>query len=185
MCLGEPCTTTAPSTTTEMTTMTVPVSVAHPDCVPGWSNWFSGSSPKKGSISSDREPLDQPQQTGFNCGREHVVDIKCRTVGAHVDFRDSNQEVTCDAERGLICNGTVQKPCSDYEIQVKCDCSAPSKYKIYTEGLLGSINRGYCYKTLIIRILFALQYILREKALLNIYHQKQIFDSKKINRNKD
>jgi Mucin-2 protein WxxW repeating region len=133
VCLGEPCTTTTstttPSTTTEMMT-TTPVEVAQSDCVSGWSNWISGNSPKKGSVYSDREPLDQPQLTGFNCGREHVVDIKCRTVGAHVDFRDTNQEVTCDAERGLLCNGIAQKPCSDYEIQVKCDCS-PSKETIF------------------------------------------------------
>jgi Mucin-2 protein WxxW repeating region len=131
VCLGEPCTTTAATTTTEMVTTPVPVIVNDHDCVPGWSNWFSNSSPKKGSISSDREPLDLPQRTGFTCGREHIVDIKCRTVGAHLDFRDTNQEVTCDAERGLICNGTLQKPCSDYEIQVKCDCSPPPSKLIF------------------------------------------------------
>ncbi|CAB0012440.1 unnamed protein product, partial [Nesidiocoris tenuis] len=47
-----------------------------------------------------------------------MVDIRCRTVEGHLNNKESGEEAECSLERGLFCTGT----CSDYEIQVLCQC---------------------------------------------------------------
>ncbi|CAB3386136.1 Hypothetical predicted protein [Cloeon dipterum] len=113
-CQGKPC------TTTESTTLATTPMISHPSCVPGWSRWVNGRSPKEGSRFSDREPLDQ---ANLPCGPEHAIGLKCRTVDGKQDSSLTGQNVTCDLNNGLQCQGTPENPCSDYEIQIRCDCN--------------------------------------------------------------
>jgi hypothetical protein len=125
VCQGVPCTTMpeTPTTTTVLTTTPGEPEVQNPTCVSGWSKWISHKSPKSGKIFTDFEPLNTPQKIGFNCGPEHIVEIKCRTVGSHIDYRKTFEPVTCDINNGLFCNGTEARPCSNYEVQVLCECA--------------------------------------------------------------
>lgn len=64
---------------------------------------------------------------GARCSLENMTDIRCRTVRTHIPSKDTGQDVECSLEKGLICiNG-----CSDYEIQVYCQCGKWFYYWMY------------------------------------------------------
>lgn len=56
-----------------------------------------------------------------------MIDVQCRTVDTHQDFKSTGLDVECSLERGLICKaslGKQKKFCPDFEIRVLCECVA-------------------------------------------------------------
>lgn len=122
-CKGEPCTSTTSSTVT--------VPQAEPQkCVDGWSMWINKDTAVKGKKSMDVEPLpdsmDLANESGFAiCDKEHMIDIRCRSVKGHLTPKDSGLDVECSLERGLYCQSHPDLPCMDFEISVLCRCLEP------------------------------------------------------------
>lgn len=52
------------------------------------------------------------------CSQDMMVDIECRTVGSHRNYKDLYQNAECSLEKGLECTGG----CDNYEIRVLCQC---------------------------------------------------------------
>ncbi|XP_046389468.1 hemocytin isoform X2 [Ischnura elegans] len=128
LCSGKPC---APTTEPAETPTTTVSAQEDSMCVSGWSPWFSNDKPIGSKKPTDVEPIsgiprhkilkDQPF-----CDPHHMKAIECRTIGSHINFKETGQDVECSLERGLLCNPLVKgrkvKPCHDYEIRVHCAC---------------------------------------------------------------
>ncbi|CAH1404838.1 unnamed protein product [Nezara viridula] len=126
-CTGLPCTTpsTLPTTVPFSTSTTTVISNDKFVCISGWTGWIN-SSPldieKYNEIDSEPLPVFSSNQgqggKGPQCQRENIAAIKCRTIGTHKSPKETMEDVECTLEKGLFCkNG-----CSDYEIQVLCQC---------------------------------------------------------------
>lgn len=125
-CKGKPCTSTTASA------VTVPQEEQQ-KCVDGWSAWINKNPAVKSNKFVDVEPLpvlmDFVNANGFAvCDREHIVDIRCRTVKGHLDPKESGLDVECSLERGLYCQSRPNLPCMDFEISVLCRCSEKITY---------------------------------------------------------
>lgn len=124
-CKGEPCTT---SITTSITSKPVTVPQIEPQkCVDGWSKWINQDKAMH-KKAMDVEPLpdlmdlDSPDGVAM-CDKEHMVDIRCRSVEEHLSPKQSGLDVECSLERGLYCRSSSHLPCIDFEISVLCRCS--------------------------------------------------------------
>lgn len=123
ICKGEACTTTAGTTAG-----TTAVPLAEPQkCVDGWTTWINKDPEVKGKKFLDVEPLpnsmDLANANGLAvCDREHMVDIKCRSVNGHLSPKETGLNVECSLERGLYCQSHPNLPCIDFEISVLCRC---------------------------------------------------------------
>jgi len=130
ICKGEACTSIA----TTIGTTAVPL--AEPQkCVDGWTTWINKDPEVKGKKFLDVEPLptsmDIANANGLAvCDREHIVDIKCRSVKEHLSPKETGLDVECSLERGLYCQSHPDLPCVDFEISVLCLCSKPITYSI-------------------------------------------------------
>ncbi|EFN85665.1 Hemocytin [Harpegnathos saltator] len=121
-CKGEPCTTSLTGRP-----VTVP-QVESQRCVDGWSKWINkDTAVYKEEIDAEPLPdlMDLDNTNGFAmCDREHMVDIRCRSVMQHLSPKQSGLDVECSLERGLYCRPTSGSPCIDFEISVLCRCSS-------------------------------------------------------------
>ncbi|KAF6208903.1 hypothetical protein GE061_014645, partial [Apolygus lucorum] len=115
-CSGEPCTPAPPTQLMEQSLT----------CVSGWSEWINANKHIPNTMENEVEPL--PQLRDFKqplngllsgqCSIDKMVNINCRTTDSHLTNKESGEEAECSLERGLFCTGV----CSDYEIQVLCQC---------------------------------------------------------------
>ncbi|XP_025836285.1 hemocytin [Agrilus planipennis] len=124
-CKGHPC---AATTTTE------PQKEQRLKCVNGWTKWLNQDRipARKTKIGqkklTDIEPL--PSQLLMNqmkgkarCSVNEMTDIECRTVKGHKHPKETDLDVECSLEGGLVCKSKEgEKPCEDFEIRVKCQC---------------------------------------------------------------
>ncbi|BES96307.1 Hypothetical protein NTJ_09116 [Nesidiocoris tenuis] len=118
-CSGEPC--------PQLTTEEPPFNESPITCVTGWSSWINSNNHVPNSMENEVEPLpllrdfrlpSGSEALAGRCSVDKMVDIRCRTVEGHLNNKESGEEAECSLERGLFCTGT----CSDYEIQVLCQC---------------------------------------------------------------
>ncbi|XP_070162344.1 hemocytin isoform X2 [Polyergus mexicanus] len=124
-CNGETCT-----STTIANIATMPLTEPQ-KCVNGWSMWINQDPEVKGKKFLDVEPLpslmDLANMNGLAiCDREHMVNIRCRSVKEHSSPKETGLDVECSLERGLYCQSHLPDlPCVDFEISVLCRCSEP------------------------------------------------------------
>ncbi|XP_012135564.1 hemolectin [Megachile rotundata] len=134
LCKGEPCTTS--------TTLTIPGEEPQ-RCVDGWTAWINQNPAIKGRKIIDNEPLptliDLTNMKGSAvCDKNHMVDIRCRSVKDHLTPKETGLDVECSLEQGLYCRSQPNLPCIDFEISVLCQCSEitteiPSTVKPFEE----------------------------------------------------
>lgn len=128
ICKGEPCIITTITTAATTVAATVTIPLAEPQkCVDGWSTWINRDSAVKGKKFLDVEPLpswmDLSNTNGFAvCDKEHMIDIRCRSVNGHQNPKELGLDVECSLERGLYCQSHANLPCVDFEISVLCRC---------------------------------------------------------------
>ncbi|XP_059190820.1 mucin-2, partial [Centropristis striata] len=118
-------TTTPPTTTTESpTTTTIETTTCIPTCE--WSDWYDVHDPKVDK--NDLETYENIKNNGKEICEDPMI-IDCRsTAKPQQDFNDfldeTNQNVSCRVEEGLICRHEDQKhaplKCLDYKIRVCC-----------------------------------------------------------------
>ncbi|XP_044578140.1 hemocytin isoform X1 [Cotesia glomerata] len=130
ICNGAPC------VSSSIEPSTVPMEQSE-KCVDGWTAWINTYTPKKTANAAikgkkskpavDTEPLPSMiTLLGVNstrCSKEHMVDIRCRTVNGHKTPKETGLNVECSLERGLYCQSEDKVPCEDFEISVLCRCS--------------------------------------------------------------
>lgn len=130
ICKGEACT----NITTIDATTALPL--AEPQkCVDGWTTWINKDPAIKGKKFLDVEPLpnsmDLANANGLAvCEKEHIVDIRCRSVEGHLNPKETGLDVECSLERGLYCQSHLDLPCVDFEISVLCRCSESITHNI-------------------------------------------------------
>ncbi|KAF5291992.1 hypothetical protein FQA39_LY14109 [Lamprigera yunnana] len=125
VCQGQPCTTTESLPTGTSTTTEEPKNEGT-KCKPGWTTWIN-QDPTPGLKPSDVEELPgsivMNKLTGSHCDRSMIEDIECRTTNTHLSPKETNLDVECSLENGLICVSHGDKSeCPDFEIRVKCQC---------------------------------------------------------------
>ncbi|KAK4875849.1 hypothetical protein RN001_012271 [Aquatica leii] len=124
VCQGQPCT-TLPPTTKQILTTSMP-QIQEMKCTPGWTAWINENR-ENGPKESDFEPLPNTiimSQLGeTRCHKDMMVDIECRTSDSHLSAKETNLNVECSLEKGLICTSSGDTDeCPDFEIRVKCQC---------------------------------------------------------------
>ncbi|XP_067647324.1 hemocytin isoform X2 [Eurosta solidaginis] len=92
-------------------------------CVRGWTRWFDKDTDTSGKLIhlNDEEKLpryDRMESIYGTCVKKFMKKIECRVVGTHEspDYMDEN--VRCNLQDGLVCQGQ----CHDYELRVFCQC---------------------------------------------------------------
>ncbi|XP_031828807.2 hemolectin [Nomia melanderi] len=120
LCKGESCTTVSALST---------VPLEEPQrCVDGWTAWINQDTAIKGRKFKDIEPLPSlidlaSIAESAICDKNHMVDIKCRSVKRHLTPKETGLDVECSLERGLYCRSQPNLPCIDFEISVLCQCT--------------------------------------------------------------
>ncbi|XP_053978189.1 hemocytin [Hylaeus volcanicus] len=128
LCKGEPCTTTSVPTT---------VLLEEPQrCIDGWTVWLNQDPAIKGRKIKDVEPLPSMltlvnERESAVCDKNHMIDIRCRSVKNHLTPKETGLDVECSLERGLYCRSQPNLPCIDFEISVLCQCSATTTEEIH------------------------------------------------------
>lgn len=136
-CNGEACT-----STTMANNATIP-STEIQKCVDGWSMWINKDPAVKGKKFLDVETLpnlmDFPDVNGFAiCDKEHMVDIRCRSVEEHLSPKETGLDAECSLERGLYCQSHLPDlPCVDFEISVLCRCFEPTTHGVENTTEIG------------------------------------------------
>ena len=73
----------------------------------------------------DRETTDLLRPKYGFCKDDQIIDINCRVIGQRAVNFFFGQNVTCDANTGLLClnsNQGLNGECMDYEISYFCNC---------------------------------------------------------------
>ncbi|KAG8236359.1 hypothetical protein J437_LFUL016579, partial [Ladona fulva] len=149
LCESTSSTTTASPTKTPGTLPTQELSTLGEEvCITGWSPWFSNDKPvrfAKKFTDIERVPEKIIFKPDAYCKRSQVAKIECRTVGLGRKFDETDQNVTCNIEEGLVCQpseGAIS--CLNYEIRVFCSCEATSTITVTapsrTSGTLPTVG---------------------------------------------
>ncbi|XP_053094270.1 mucin-5AC-like [Pangasianodon hypophthalmus] len=117
-------TTTTPTTTRPETTTTKPTNCGY-EC--SWSDWMDFGPPTTGANGGEVVPIRRISDTYPKiCSTPPKVECRAKLY-PDLTLSQLGQEVTCNAQDGLIClneNQGLQQQCFDYEIRVYC-CQLP------------------------------------------------------------
>ncbi|XP_035665580.1 mucin-2-like [Branchiostoma floridae] len=132
-------TTPVPTPTTTQSTVTTGVPTTrcyeeHEVC--SWTSWMDACYPTP-AVSGDDESFTSLRRHGFKIGgaNQKISRIQCRTVGTHIDYSKTGQNVVANCEVGCVCTHAtgpskfqmmmrgISPYCYNYEVRLLC-CNA-------------------------------------------------------------
>lgn len=86
-----------------------------------WSPWVNNMNGNDGNGDKEMSAKEYQQSTGF-CAGGTITKVECWDNTIDAESYSSGAIMTCNPERGLICNNddNFPIPCDDYKIRYYC-----------------------------------------------------------------
>ncbi|XP_019618910.1 PREDICTED: mucin-2-like [Branchiostoma belcheri] len=128
---------TRPTTPTPSVTTNAPTTRCYEEHeVCSWTSWMDACYPTP-AVRGDDESFTSLRRHGFKIGgpNQKITRIQCRTVGTHIDYTKTGQNVVANCEVGCVCTHAtgpskfqmmmrgISPYCYNYEVRLLC-CNA-------------------------------------------------------------
>jgi hypothetical protein len=107
-------------------------------------------------ISGDHEPsAAEFMKSNHFCSGGTVTKVECYSVTMDAPAESSGEIITCNAERGLVCDDSdnFPIPCGDYKIRYYCACGMYNQSNINKDAAKCSLGFGFSAIVIILNLL--------------------------------